>query len=46
MNVNLQKVNQKYKKKAENYDFVEKKCAELHKANQRLVQILGSVDAL
>ena len=46
MNVNLQKVNQKYKKKAESYDYVEKKCSELHKANQRLVQILGNVDAL
>jgi hypothetical protein len=33
LNSNLQRVNAKYKKKAEDYDFVSKKCSEIHKAN-------------
>jgi len=45
MNLNLQKINGKYKKKAEDFDYVTKKCEEIHKANQRLIQLIGSMDA-
>ena len=46
MNLNLQKINGKSKKKAEQFDFVTKKCEELHKANQRLIQILANIDSM
>lgn len=46
MNLNLQKINAKHKKKADNVEYVTKKCEEIHKANQRLIQILGNIDAV
>ena len=46
MNLSLQKINAKYKKKVEDFDYVTKKCEEIHKANQRLIQLLGSMDSI
>lgn len=46
MNVNLQKINGKYKRKAQMFDFINLKCEELHKANQRLIQILSNINQM